>query len=126
MCEDGPHQTPDMADTRERALILDAGLDGRVMEMLRYRLLGQARMLGIFHEGERGQIRFEGMGPGGRLRFAVTNEVATMDLDVPRSDYDVLAFGLAHASFAAERPPAVDQAWARDALARLRRERLLF
>lgn len=105
----------DRHDLRGKAVALEAGLDDRVIEILKMAITGSAKMQGNVDPGADCSVILIGL-EGDDLMFSIDDGEASFTAVMPRGGYDLYRDALESSSLSTEQPYLVDRRWAERAI----------
>lgn len=105
----------DRHELQGKVVALEAGLDDRVVEILKMAITGSAKMQGNVDEDAECSVRLTGLDSEG-LAFSVDDGKTSFTAIMPRGGYDLYRDAIENTSLSAEQPYFVDRGWAEHAV----------
>ena len=105
----------DRHELRGKVVALEAGLDDRVVEILKMAITGSAKMQGNIDEDAECSVRLTDLDIEG-LSFSVDDGRTSFTAVMPRGGYDLYRDAIENSSLSAEQPYYVDRGWAEHAV----------
>lgn len=105
----------DRHELREKVVALEAGLDDRVIEILKMAITGSAKMQGNVDPDADCSVKLIEL-EGGGLVFSIDDGEASFTAVMPRGGYDLYRDALERSSLSEEQPYLVDRKWAEFAI----------
>ncbi len=105
----------DRHDLRGKAICLSAGLDDRVVEILKMAISGFAKMQGNVRVGAVCAVNLVGL-EGEDLKFSINDGERGFTTIMPRDGYELYGAAVDRSSLSSEQPYLVDRAWAEHAV----------